>query len=837
MDSITPHLQKLFDHHRIVFWYDEKQELRHEFAALELPGVKKIELTNNEFMVKHHLLREYPHTKFLVYKEGSAPLPENNWLLDVELAHGVFRTDKIGIWASEIGLDNHYFPFIEHHYEFFTRAVRRNRLAAAIQKHTDEITEKQLKIEMLGICCGTESNTFSLLEALLKELYAEQEDSINLLQRSNLLDVLYALLQNEFSYQSRTPSIKDFLVSMIDVLFRMQTDSGTGEERVSSEVFPFASYWKNSKRSNEAFEGLIQEVSSQLQLADRIAQLSLQELQDIDYFPEVDRFIIGQLVHGLCQKTISFDNCLTVIRKRETSYWYKKYTFVYQCISYSAKLLKALERMQLTIDSTDEGIQRYANSWFSIDQHYRKAVYYYIQCGEVTALTSLWQQVEQHYTNGYVLKLNDLWQHSVNAMESWKFPQLIQQHDFYKKTVGKQLEQNRKIIVVISDALRYEAGEELQRKLLSLDKFEADIKPMVSMLPSYTQLGMASLLPHKELEIFPDDGASVLLDGKKVLGTEQRQAVLQEASSQPTRAIRFEEIINTDRNTLRDILREQQIIYIYHNQIDAVGDKRDSEHRCFTAVEQTLEELVKLVQKLTSANATQIFITADHGFLYQHNVLDSSDFVKDPPESDGLITKGRRYMVGKNLASHSSFISFTSEQLGLSGNLEVQIPKSINRLRIKGSGSRYVHGGASLQEIVVPLVTVKKIRFSTNRSVDVEILRNTGSTITSGQISITFYQKEPVSEKVEGRELYAGFYYNENKLISNTVKLNCTITSENPRDREIRETFIFTQDINKLNGQKVNLVLSYAIEGTTYYQSYAAFPFMVQRAFTSDFDF
>jgi len=837
MDSITAHIQKLFALHRIVFWYDEKHELRHEFDALDLQEVEKVELRENEFMLKHRMLREEPQTKFLLYKEGAEPAPEHNWLLDVELAHGVFRTDKVGIWAAELGLDYQYFPCIERHYEFFTRAERRKKLAEALKKYADGYTEKQLEKEMAAICCGTDSNTFSMLEKLLMDEYAEQDDAIELLRRSNLLEIIYTMLQTEFSYRSEHPSIKDFLVSMIDTLFRRQVDDDRGKERVSSEVFPFASYWKNSKRSNEAFEGLMQDISAQLQIADRIAQLPLNQLQHIDYFPDADRFIITQLVNGLYQKTISLDTCLAVIRKRETAYWYKKYHLVYQCIHYSAKLLKEIEKTHLSVQSPNGGIQRYADTWFVIDQYYRKAVYYYIQCGEVTSLASLWQQVEQHYTNVYVLKSNDLWQNSINTMGTWEFPQTLQQQNFCKTIVEKQLEQNRKVIVIISDALRFEAGEELQKRLLSLDKFEADIKPMVSMLPSYTQLGMAALLPHEQLEIRTDSGASVLLNGKRVLGTEQRQTVLQEAASQPAKTFRFEDIINTDRTALRDILRDQQILYIYHNQIDAVGDKRDTEQQTFFAVEQALQELMKLIQKLTSANATQIFVTADHGFLYQHNVLDTSDFVKDPPEGKGITAKSRRYIVGTHLAEHSSLMKFTSKQLGLSGSAEVQIPKSINRLRIKGSGSRYVHGGASLQEIVIPLITVKKKRVSTNRSVDVEILRNTGSTITSGQISITFYQKEPVSEKVQGRELYAGFYYQGNKLISNTVKLNCTITSDNPRDREIRETFIFTQEINNLNGQKINLVLSYAIEGTTYYQSYAEFPFMVQRAFTSDFDF
>lgn len=53
-------LNKLFQRHRIIFWYDAKQELRQDFDDLTLPDVEKIELTNNEFGVKYKILREQP---------------------------------------------------------------------------------------------------------------------------------------------------------------------------------------------------------------------------------------------------------------------------------------------------------------------------------------------------------------------------------------------------------------------------------------------------------------------------------------------------------------------------------------------------------------------------------------------------------------------------------------------------------------------------------------------------------------------------------------------------------------------------------------------------------
>src|SRR3972149_4021921 len=101
MNKIDQALSRLYDKHRIVFWYDAKKELRPEFEALSLPEVEKIELNNNEYGVKYHILREDQENKILLYHEGPQPLDPQNWLLDVLLSHAEFKADQISLWLSE----------------------------------------------------------------------------------------------------------------------------------------------------------------------------------------------------------------------------------------------------------------------------------------------------------------------------------------------------------------------------------------------------------------------------------------------------------------------------------------------------------------------------------------------------------------------------------------------------------------------------------------------------------------------------------------------------------------------------------------------------------------
>ncbi|WP_305801172.1 hypothetical protein, partial [Thiolapillus sp.] len=118
-DRIAQALTKLFERHRIIFWYDAKQELLGDFDALEFPEIEKIQLANNEMALKYRMLREQPKQKFLLYRAGPQPDDLDNWLLDVQLAHGEFRTDQVALWLSELELGMAFAEVVEDHVEFF----------------------------------------------------------------------------------------------------------------------------------------------------------------------------------------------------------------------------------------------------------------------------------------------------------------------------------------------------------------------------------------------------------------------------------------------------------------------------------------------------------------------------------------------------------------------------------------------------------------------------------------------------------------------------------------------------------------------------------------------
>ena len=172
----------------------------------------------------------------------------------------------------------------------------------------------------------------------------------------------------------------------------------------------------------------------------------------------------------------------------------------------------------------------------------------------------------------------------------------------------------------------------------------------------------------------------------------------------------------------------------------------------------------------------------------------------------------------------------------MTGDVEVQVSKSINRMRLKGSGSRFVHGGASLQEIVIPVLNINKKRKSDVSCVDVDIIRSGSTVITSGQLTVAFYQTESVAGKILPRTLRAGIFTKEGELISDCHELVFDFISDDARERERKVRFLLNRNADTVNGQTVILKLEEKVAGTAQYKEYKTVSYTVQRSFTTDFD-
>ncbi|WP_216936955.1 MULTISPECIES: BREX-1 system phosphatase PglZ type A [unclassified Acinetobacter] len=848
VNRIQQALSRLFQKHRIVFWYDDKQELRDAFEDLSIEGVEKLEIQNNEFGIKYKLLREAPKQSFLLYKADKQPEPLQNWLLDIELANTTFRTDQVAIWLSELELPNEFAEIVEKHTAFFDASkakVQAEKRKTTLKKLlSNEDTLSKVRLKMLAVCVGAtqlaDARIDLILEALLAELVNPKQEQFRLIQRCKLDDFFWQQVERFYGYTSEQPTIKDFAIELFKSCYSMGVNSPLNGDGIhlSSDALVFFKRWKDSRTHQEVFEELSDEYAELLSIEEDLNKRNLKEVIELDYFRLIDKKVLYELVKAVEHRTLSEGEVTLWCRDRRQGHWFSDFKYLYEAVDIASQFLTLLDVIQLNMATSSEAVQGYISHWYKLDQLYRQYIYCLKESSQNTLLNSLSEKVENLYTNRYLLPLNNAWQYHVDAMSKWEVMDVTPQNQFFYKWVKPYLDKNNKICVIISDAFRYEAGEEMVGRIRQEDRYQAKLDHALSSLPSYTQLGMASLLPQTDtlLNIVDNKTGTVNMGIQSTQGTENRDKVLKSALGERACTIQAKQMLEMTIPENRELIKAHDVVYIYHNRIDHTGDKMQSEGEAFEAVEKTFDDLMKLIKKLANANVNNLLITADHGFIYQNKPLEESDFLANDVKGE-VLYNDRRFVLGKRLSCGQSLKAFTVEQLGLSGDVHAVIPKGAQRLRLSGSGSRFVHGGASLQEVIIPIISINKKRQSDLTYVDVDILRGGTNVITSGQLSVTLYQAEPVTDKIRPRQLRVGIYTENGTLISDRHDVLLDLSSESPRERELKLRFLLTQEADAANNQVVLLKLEEPEDGSNQYRKYKELRYTIRRSFTSDFDF
>jgi uncharacterized protein (TIGR02687 family) len=448
-------------------------------------------------------------------------------------------------------------------------------------------------------------------------------------------------------------------------------------------------------------------------------------------------------------------------------------------------------------------------------------------------LKPLRADIEAHYVNWYLTALALAWGKFIESHDSllakWKIDEVPNQYHFYDRNVRPWLEEgeNRRAFVIISDAFRYEAAQELATELNGKYRFEATLSSQLGVLPSYTALGMASLLPHTTLTY---KGIDVLADGKSSTASE-RDGIVQGVGGL---ACKWDELMAKKKDEGREFVKDKRVVYIYHNTVDAVGDNVKTEGKTFEAVRRAVDELAALVGYIVNnLNGHHIVVTADHGFLFTESAPDETDKTKLKTKPEGTILAKKRYLLGFKLPDHEVvWHGKTNLTAGVDGDMEFWIPKGANVFHFVG-GARFIHGGAMLQEIVVPVVTVKHIRGKSAqetkiKQVTVQVL-GTSHRITTPQHRFQLIQMEPVSERVKPITLKVAVYEGEEAVTDiQTVKFDSASANLDERKKWVN---LVLKDRQYNKKTRYRLVLRDAETGI----EQQSVDVIIDRAITDDF--
>lgn len=870
--QVTDILENIFKEKkkRIVFWYDAEQEFEDTLPSIQLGDVTILRIDEfGALELKIKLEADDTKGKYILYAPNAEPAPEEDWLLDMRLYGYTFHADQASILLKELDLEHQSLrPYLKERKAFFRSQDRLNRLKKWIQADDGE---DDLDIKMLAVITKADQpEPFSILMSLLanfcqKGKYINDEPSKLWLQieKLGLETALWKVLSQNFGYiKTDSPTITDFLIRVFvtDLCVSLRAEMPTALSHFSiqgpshsNNCAVFLAQWRTNTAYFKYYNIIAKYIAKKLKIDELLLPLDFETLLEVVTFESVERRIISALKSQIGKDPgKDYQTITDTIKRRLDGYWaatifnddskVNLYKTAYRALEAAICLFELRKKYDsgFNYPSAEEMFNAYTSELYLFDQHYRK----FHELANRTdmagwdVLKALKERVESCYSGWFMEQLALAWgdflekDAKVCLMDKWRIPFVTNQYGFFRTYINPTLEQSsrNRLFVIISDAFRFEAAEELTRKINGKYRLKADLDPMLGVLPGYTALGMAATLPHKTLSFSDSAKADVIVDGKPCISLDQRASLLSDFDGT---AIKADALMSMGKNSGREFVKPNRVIYIYHNKIDAIGDKAVSESNTFEAVRQTLDELYALVSFIiNSLNGTRVIITADHGFIYQEKAPQPIDKSTLDINTANAAKTHKRFIMGKRLGQQPNAISGNTKTTSRTDSeMEFLLPKGTNRYNFVG-GARFFHGGAMLQEVVIPVITVtemkgKHVEKSEVRQVGVSLLGSYKKLVTNRPV-YKLIQTNPVSERMKPITLKVSLR-DKNDLISNeeTVTFDSSSSSMDERQKSVKLTLMAGAYDNK---KEYYLVLR-NIDDT----EYDRIPIIIDIAFANEF--
>ncbi|MBR6516601.1 MAG: BREX-1 system phosphatase PglZ type A [Bacilli bacterium] len=830
LDEIENRINTIFDesyHRQIVFWYDENQEFVEDIESINLHNAKlHILKDNNLIQTKYKVEFEDKKSNYLIYAPFTQPDDNENYLADLVHYAVPFSADKIEMIAQSLNIPSEFNHLLKKYSSFWNAKSRVN----AFNNLNIQFSELNIIQAILAVLSNQKTLNFDyIVREVIINNFSKENKLIKNFEKYNILDDFWLLISKKFSYHDDNPSVPKFVRSLIlnytASLYQGPTPKSWDEYLVEDKnnATIFISEFMNNANYSDYYD----EIASMLESKLNITSLGYSTIDSYVYCDSFERFdenIINHYVELLYENQVDLGSDFkNILEERKKTHFYHKYENDYEVLRFAnlfISLINEFKRIELP-EEVDEIINAYANKWVYLDSYYRKFYYFYDKLEDAGKFEDLRQLIENLYVNKFLSIINPKFTKKL-AEKPISELEISKQWKFYKQNIPSSVRKH-KTAVIISDAFRYGCAVELFAELEKDPTRTPEIKPIISSIPSYTALGMACLLPNKEITY---EGETILVDGLNCRSTDERNNILNNYSNDVL-AISYEEVDKLYVEQLKERLKGINLVYIYHNKIDAIGDHAPTENEVFNAAQETIEDLKNLIKKLSNLNYAHSYITADHGFIYKRDKLKEQDKVN----LDSFAEKRhKRFIISEEPLDIEGAVSIPMNYLNM--DLYANVPIGADVFKAQGAGLNFVHGGASLEECIIPLLEVKASKDSNKRpKVDLQLI-STNNKITNYDVMLTFFQKENISQDVKSRQVSIYFVDDDNNKISSDAIIFANKNSDSAEDREFKEKFRLLQ---KQYDKSKNYYL--IIRDLDDELEIERIPFTIDIAFQDGFDF
>ena len=780
---------------KIIFWYDEKEVYKEELDSLIFSDdIELIKYDNNSFWIRYHIEIEEPTKNFIIYLPFDRKKGLDNDLLDLESSNSnyLFNPDQTTMWLKELRLkdDKVIYNLVKKNQKFFKDKKRRTKF------NEFDIEEKnEDNINLIIISSLLNIKTISLDEifkTIIISYYDDKKKYEDLIKWSDE-EFLIELFNSYFGTSlSDLDEIELLFKSLIFTYFASDLNDLNDISRYSkyllnkkTNVHIFVDTLMRDSNSKKYFEKISKAVEKEFGIDALVKDMDIERYKYNDAFICMDNYIINNICDSLLSDIGQFDKYNELIQIRNSKYWFSKLSNEYNSLKIASKFLENIDIIikQIKTLEFDEFTKNYIENLSMIDTLYRK-FYYYTDKVNSDNFKELELKIENKYVNDFLSELSIKWSQVIEELPKYNSTRIMLQNTFFNNYIKPYKDKKNRAIVVISDAFRYEVANELNDKLLELGA-KSKIDYMLGLVPSYTKLGMASLLPNKNITLV-DNSDDILVDDMKTSSIQDRQEILTKECGESL-AIKYTELNNMKKSEWKTLFSGKKVVYIYHDVIDATGEKTDE--KVFNACEEAIEEIYRLIKDLhTTFSGVDLFVTADHGFLYKRGKYDNT--AKATKTVDATKQK-KRYSYSNDKSNEEGILSINLDYIFGENSGYVNIPKGNSVFAIQGLSTSYVHGGIMPQEILVPVIDFKSTR-NIEEAGKVKISYTGLSVkITNAITLLDFTQTMPVDENNKACRYLIHFEDDKNERISNECVIIADNISKDVKDRFYKEKFVF----------------------------------------------
>lgn len=820
------------DTRKLVFWYDDKAEFEEDMQGVRLENAKVYYLQrDNQFYTKYFLERVDTAINYLIYAPFPKPETADNHLEDTLLYSKRFFADRAALLLADLGIDEKYRPLIEKHIKFWAEKKRAQRF---YDLEIENYNETNILVGIMAALCSARTCSYEdVVRVVLTGGGLADNSFMAEFERYDLLDAFWKLCEQHFGYTDVKPTLEKLIVAM----FVTYTAKYIGAELPkpwkmfqsykSGNIIAFLDNLMNSVIYRETYDALSAHVVKSLNAGTIFAGYLPEDLVGCDTFLCIDQIIIKWMTDRLLNEDIGAKlGTLTipqVCEKRQKMHFGPQMEQSYSLLDSAYHLITAAAYH--CPDGFKAIVDKYRNTDCQIDSAYRRFYFAYDQLADTADFETLRELAENIYTNEFLAKLLPKW--NAGLVDGDSLTSIPAQVDFFSRHIKNAKD---RVVVIISDALRFEVGRELFQRMQDAPKcVSAKLEIQLGVLPSYTRLGMAALLPHKSLAM--TDDYQVLVDDVLCDSLAGREKVLQSYVPGSV-CVQFDDMKALKKMELREIITGKQVVYIYHNQIDARGDKLNTENEVFSACQEAIQEIIDLIHRIAvGANTIHFIVTADHGFIYKRDKVTESGKIGGVSDKGAFVN--RRFIVSSAPVVDNGIANMSMGTVLRNNDPKVvSFPVSSNVFKVAGGGQNYVHGGSSPQEMLVPVIDIRMEKGHIETKNAEIALVSMIQKITNKITILEFIQSEPVSDTVKATTYKMFFVSEDNERISNEVSLFADSRDPDALKRMFRMKFQF-KDKRYDRDKQYFLVVYDDNTGLEVFRH----PMLMDLAFADDFGF